>query len=90
MYKRQMFVSRAGFYLGELNTLHSFRDGNGRAQREFFRELALEAGYRLNWSLVTQKQMYEASSLSHNLGKTTALAALIRAAIGRADGGRLP
>jgi cell filamentation protein len=85
-----MFVSRAGFYLGELNTLHSFRDGNGRAQREFFRELALEAGYRLNWSLVTQKQMYEASSLSHNLGKTTALAALIRAAIGRAGGGRLP
>jgi len=47
-----MFVSRAGFYLGELNTLHSFRDGNGRAQREFFAswrwkpvQAELEPGY---------------------------------------------
>jgi cell filamentation protein len=84
------FIDRAAFYLGELNTLHPFRDGNGRTQREFIRELALEAGYRLNWSLVTQKQMYETSSLSHNLGRTSALAAVIRAALGRATGTRLP
>jgi cell filamentation protein len=84
------FVDRAAFYLGELNTLHPFREGNGRTQREFIRELALEAGYRLNWSLVSQKQMYEASSLSHNLGKTSALADIIRAALGRTKGGRLP
>jgi len=84
------FVERAGFYLGELNTLHPFREGNGRTQREFMRELALEAGYRLNWSLVTQKQMYEASSLSHNLGKTSGLADIIRAALGRPKARRLP
>jgi cell filamentation protein len=84
------FVDRVAFYLGELNTLHPFREGNGRTQREFIRELALEAGYRLNWSLVSQKQMYEASSLSHNLGKTSALAGIIRAALGRPKGGRLP
>ena len=84
------FVDRAAFYLGELNTLHPFREGNGRTQREFIRELALEAGYKLNWSLVTQKQMYEASSLSHNLGRTSALAEVILAALGSPAGKRLP
>ena len=86
----EMFVKRAGFFLGELNTLHPFREGNGRTQREFIRELALEAGYRLNWSLVTQKQMYEASSLSHNLGRTSALAGTIQAALGGPVDKRLP
>jgi cell filamentation protein len=84
-----LFVRRAAFFLGELNTLHPFREGNGRTQREFIRELALEAGYRLNWGLVTQKQMYEASSLSHNLGRTSALAATIQAAFGSPAGKRL-
>ncbi|UXN02103.1 Fic family protein (plasmid) [Xanthomonas hortorum pv. pelargonii] len=27
------FASRAGHYLGEINALHPFREGNGRAQR---------------------------------------------------------
>jgi cell filamentation protein len=84
------FIDRAGFYLGELNTLHPFREGNGRTQREFIRELAMEAGYKLNWGLVTQKQMYEASSLSHNLGRTSALADTIQTALGRPAGKRLP
>lgn len=76
------FIDRAAFYLGELNTLHPFREGNGRTQREFIRELALEAGYALDWSKVSQKRMYEASALSHNLGKSAALAEVIRAALG--------
>jgi len=74
-------VDRAGFYLGELNTLHPFREGNGRTQREFIHELALEAGYTLDWSRVSQKQMYEASALSHNLGKSAALTEVIQLAL---------
>jgi cell filamentation protein len=84
------FVDRAAFYLGELNTLHPFREGNGRTQREFIRELALDAGYILDWSRVTQKQMYEASSVSHNLGRKSALAATILAALESPKGKRLP
>jgi cell filamentation protein len=75
------FVDRAAFYLGRLNSLHPFREGNGRTQREFIRELAVEAGYRLDWSQVTQKQMYDASSLNHNLGKNGGLAEAIRQAL---------
>ena len=75
------FVVRAGVYLGELNTLHPFREGNGRTQREFIRELAMEAGHTLDWSRVSQKQMYEASALSHNLGKSAPLAEVIQSAL---------
>jgi cell filamentation protein len=34
------FSRRAAFYLGGLNALHPFREGNGRAQREFISHLA--------------------------------------------------
>jgi cell filamentation protein len=75
------FADRAAFYMGELNTLHPFREDNGRTLREFIRELAAEAGFKIDWSRVTQEQMYEASSLSHNLGKSSGLAAVIRSAL---------
>lgn len=35
------FASRAGHYLGEINALHPFREGNGRAQRAFIGQLAI-------------------------------------------------
>jgi len=34
------FIERAADYYGELNVLHPFPDGNGRAQRVFFDDLA--------------------------------------------------
>jgi cell filamentation protein len=75
------FASRAAYYLGELNTIHPFREGNGRTQREFIRELAAEDGRRINWNRVTRQQMYDASVENHNLGKNDAFAALIAFAI---------
>lgn len=39
------FSNRAAYYLGELNALHPFREGNGRAQREFASHLAHVNGY---------------------------------------------
>ena len=38
------FCQRAAHYLGAINALHPFCEGNGRAQLEFIRELAVEAG----------------------------------------------
>ncbi len=34
--RHDMFVGRLAYYLGEVNALHPFREGNGRAQRAFF------------------------------------------------------
>jgi cell filamentation protein len=75
------FASRAAFFLGELNSIHPFREGNGRTQREFIRQLAVEAGYHVNWGRVTREQMYDASIESHNLGNNAAFAELVALAM---------
>lgn len=46
---REEFLDRLTYYLGEVNAVHPFREGNGRAQRAFFEQLAVDAGYQLNW-----------------------------------------
>jgi fido (protein-threonine AMPylation protein) len=71
------FGDRAAHYLGELNALHPFREGNGRAQREFVSHLAQAAGYYIAWENVTQQDMLEASIQSFK-GDTSKLAAIIR------------
>jgi cell filamentation protein len=55
------FANRGAYYFGEINAVHPFREGNGRAQREFIRELAVQNGYELDWTHVSQEQMIEAS-----------------------------
>jgi len=61
---RDAFVDRLGAYLGDVNALHPFREGNGRAQRVFFGQLANEAGYRLRWHLVDAERNVAASIAS--------------------------
>lgn len=75
------FAIRAGHYLGELNSIHPFREGNGRSQREFIRQLADGAGHRVNWGRITSEQMVDASIESHNLGRNADFAALIALSI---------
>lgn len=45
---RDVFTERLTYYLGEVNAIHPFREGNGRAQRAFFEQLASEAGFILD------------------------------------------
>jgi cell filamentation protein, protein adenylyltransferase len=79
------FAQRSAFYLGEINAIHPFREGNGRTQREFIRQLALHAGHPLSWAVggtgFTQQRMIDASILSHTRGDNTQLAAIIEAAL---------
>ncbi|MDO3680161.1 Fic/DOC family protein [Paenibacillus ehimensis] len=53
------FAKRASHYMAEINVLHPFREGNGRAQREFIRQLAGNAGYLLDWSRVDKTCLCE-------------------------------
>ena len=66
---------RLAYYLGELNAIHPFREGNGRTQRIFIIELALKNGYILDFSKVKQKDMLHASiqSFALNYGPMTAI-----------------
>lgn len=45
----ETFVERLSWYYGEINVLHPFRLGNGLTQRIFFEQLAIHAGYLLDW-----------------------------------------
>ena len=58
------FCNRGAYYLGEINAIHPFREGNGRTQREFIRQLSLRNGYSLDWSRVSREQMLDASRQS--------------------------
>jgi cell filamentation protein len=72
------FALRAGHYFGEINAVHAFREGNGRAQREFIRTLALYANHPLSWAALEPAEINEASRISFATGDSTLLSALIR------------
>jgi len=75
------FVRRAAFYFAEINAIHPFREGNGRAQREFIRELGEEAGFSIDWSRTTQARMLAASQESFSTRDSSTLTQLIRSCI---------
>ena len=60
--RRDAFVGRLAHYLGEVNALHPFREGNGRAQRAFFGQLARDAGFTLAWQHLDPARNVEASA----------------------------
>ncbi len=59
---RSAFVGRLAYYLGEVNALHPFREGNGRAQRAFFGQLVRDAGFTLAWQHIDPVRNVEASA----------------------------
>jgi cell filamentation protein len=60
--RRDAFIGRLAYYLGEVNALHPFREGNGRAQRAFFGQLARDAGFTLSWQYLDPVRNVEASA----------------------------
>lgn len=58
------FVKTVAKNYADLNSLHPFREGNGRTQREFTRELCLKFGYVFDLSVTTHQEMLEASKLA--------------------------
>lgn len=60
-----LFCEKLAFYKAEINMLHPFRDGNGRALREFFRCLIAYNGYQIVFPL-DKTQYLQAMILSPN------------------------
>jgi cell filamentation protein len=57
---RERFIERMAYFTAEINTLHPFREGNGRTQRLFFTELARRARYELSFGNVTPDELLDA------------------------------
>ncbi len=49
--KAELVTQIAGTY-GDLNVIHPFREGNGRAQRILFEQIIINAGYAVDWWLI--------------------------------------
>lgn len=58
---REMFIDGLTELLADLNALHPFREGNGRAQRAFCAQLAREAGHHMRWAAMDARENVAAS-----------------------------
>ncbi len=61
---KNVYIKKLAYYFSEINALHPFREGNGRAQREFIRNLALRNGYVIHFENIEPQEMLEASKTS--------------------------
>jgi fido (protein-threonine AMPylation protein) len=63
---RDQFVARLAHYYCELNVVHPFRDGNGRAQRLLFEVISINAGYALRWEPIGRAEWLDANIAAYN------------------------
>ncbi|MEE6076884.1 Fic/DOC family protein [Avibacterium paragallinarum] len=61
---KEYVAEKLSYYLGEINVMHPFREGNGRVQREFISLMANKFGYNLEFNNISQKEMIDASMAS--------------------------
>ncbi|WP_200898228.1 Fic/DOC family protein [Xenorhabdus khoisanae] len=73
---REEFSRRVGFYMGELNVLHPFREGNGRTLREYVRQLAHDAGFTIRWDQIDPENLIDAAIHAYH-GQSSFLARII-------------
>lgn len=59
--ERGELISAAAELYGDLNMIHPFRDGNGRAQRILFEHLIVNAGYEISWWPVEEGEWLRAN-----------------------------
>lgn len=79
----EKFVERLAHYYCEINVLHPFRLGSGLAQRIFFEQLALHAGYALSWQGIAVETWKQANQ-SGAMGDLSSLQAIFQKAISEA------
>lgn len=56
-----VLIERLSWYVGELNVLHPFREGNGRALRAWLRALLLQQGLLLHFEQLEPEEWLQAS-----------------------------
>lgn len=54
------FGKRAGYYLGKINMIHPFREGNGRTQRVLVDQLAAINNFAVEWAAISGEGMARA------------------------------
>ncbi|WP_313484942.1 putative adenosine monophosphate-protein transferase Fic [Stutzerimonas kunmingensis] len=58
---RLELVTAVAELFGDLNMIHPFREGNGRAQRVLFEHIVINAGYQISWWAVEEEEWVQAN-----------------------------
>ena len=74
------FAREAGIIIGDINYIHPFREGNGRTQAQYLKQLAEQAGHPLDLRRIDPTSWIEASKASH-AADYSLMAEVIRQAI---------
>lgn len=76
-----LFAKRAASFLGNLNAIHSFREGNGRTQLAFLGLVAVHVGHPLRLDRIKQETFLPAmvASFTNNLAPLIAELTALRA-----------
>lgn len=70
------FARKAGEIIGDVNYVHPFREGNGRTQLEYLRQLGERAGHPLDPGRLDRDQWIAASVASHSANYAPMAAAI--------------
>ena len=73
----EAFAKGAGSIMGDVNHVHPFREGNGRTQLQYLKQLAQRAGHDLDLTRLDRGAWMDASQRS-NLGDHDAMKRCIR------------
>lgn len=68
---REEFAEQAADVMAKINTVHPFREGNGRTQRVFMEQLAHAAGHDLDFTVISKERMIQASIAAHERNDTS-------------------
>lgn len=63
---REKFVKISAEFIGDLNSIHPFIDGNGRTQRSSLSIIAEKAGYHLDINRIDKNEWYRSAEICHN------------------------
>lgn len=77
-----VFAQKAAEIIGDINYVHPFREGNGRTQLQYLKQLGERAGHMLDLTLLQKESWIEASKEAH-LARYDAMARCIENALGR-------
>ena len=79
---RDALIDEVAELYGELNMVHPFREGNGRALRLLFEFIIVNAGYEISWSAVDEHEWLEANIHSALAADAAGLVAIFDKSIG--------
>jgi len=82
--RRRAFIEKLAYYYGETNARHPFREGNGRTQRTFLRQMSASAGWRLDWSELRQDDNNRACTINLSTARTDVLVDVLEPVVSHA------